>query len=281
VGKARKRSIDPLKLLCTALLALVAAVFIYPVFLNVVTSFKSEDAVIANPLSLPTDPSLDAYVTVWRLLGLDSLMLNSLLYSAAGTGFALVLAIFPAYAFSRFRFPGRRTTFILLLTTLMLPQQAVVIPLYRLLTEMQLLNTRPGLIIVHAGYGMAYELLLIAGYMASLPKELEEAARVEGCSDWGVLRHVVLPLSVPAMVVAFLLNFIGIWKEFLFALTFVSSQSAFPMTVGVLKLTVQQYFTEFPLPAAAVVLAQLPMLLVFLVAHRWLTQGIYTGAVKA
>ncbi len=270
----------PLKIILTVVTLLATVVWIYPFIMTVITSFKTEDEILGNPFALPQHLSFDAYTKVWSVLNFGQLMSNSILYASLGSLLALILAAFPSYTFSRFHVLGGRTIFILLLTTLMLPQQTTLIPLYNVLNQIGLLNTRIGLIIVHAVYGMPFEMLLLTGFMANMPQELEAAARVDGCSDFGVLRHIILPLSLPAMAVGFTLNFIAIWKEFIFALTFLSSQADFPITTGILRLTVSQYFTSFSLPAAAVIIAQLPIVALYIIAYRWITRGLFVGAVK-
>lgn len=259
---------------------LVACAFSYPFVLTLFTSVKPEDEIIDNPFALPSSISFDAYRTAWDVLNFGTLLENSLLYAGVGALLATLLAIVPAYAFSRLHLLGRRTIFMLLLTTLMLPQQTVLIPLYGLLNDTETLNTRAGLIAIHAAYGFPLQLLILAGFLSSMPRDIEDAAHIDGCGDISMLRHVVIPLSLPAMAVGFLLNFVGIWKEFIFALTFLSAEKVLPITTGLLKFTNAQYFTSFALPAAAVVLAQIPMLIVFLAANRWMTQGIYAGSVK-
>ncbi len=268
------------KVLLTAAMLAVAAVFAYPALLTVITSIKSQDAVLDAPLALPRHVTFDAYVQSWHLLGFGGLLLNSLFYAAVGAGIALLLSIYPAYAFSRFRFPGAKTVFMLLLTTQMLPQQTALIPLYDALTRLGLLNTRYGLVIIHAAWGMPLQVLLLTGFLANQPRELEHAARIDGATDRQLLQYIVLPLALPAMAVGFLLNFVGIWKEFIFAITFLNSQTIYPVTTGIIKFTSSQYFTSFTLPAAAVVISQIPLLLVFLFTHRWLARGIYAGAIK-
>ena len=258
----------------------VAFVFSYPFILTLFTSVKPETEIIDNPFALPSSISLDAYRTAWDVLNFGTLLENSLLYAGVGALIATLLAIVPAYAFSRLHLIGRRTIFMLLLTTLMLPQQTVLIPLYGLLNDTSTLNTRAGLIAIHAAFGFPLQLLILAGFLSSMPRDIEDAAHIDGCGDVSMLRHVVIPLSLPAMAVGFLLNFVGIWKEFIFALTFLSAEKVLPITTGLLKFTNAQYFTSFALPAAAVVLAQIPMLIVFLAANRWMTQGIYAGSVK-
>jgi ABC-type glycerol-3-phosphate transport system permease component len=259
---------------------LVAIAFSYPFVLTLFTSVKPEDEIIDNPFALPHSISFEAYRTAWDVLNFGTLLENSLLYAGVGALIATLLAIVPAYAFSRLHLIGRRTIFMLLLTTLMLPQQTVMIPRYGLLNDTETLNTRVGLIAIHAAYGFPLQLLILAGFLSSMPRDIEDAAHIDGCGDINMLRHVVIPLSLPAMAVGFLLNFVGIWKEFIFALTFLSAEKVLPITTGLLKFTNAQYFTSFALPAAAVVLAQIPMLIVFLAANRWMTQGIYAGSVK-
>jgi raffinose/stachyose/melibiose transport system permease protein len=278
VSRAERFSAE--KVLLTAAMLAVAAVFAYPAFLTVITSIKSQDAVLDAPLALPRHVTFDAYVQSWHLLGFGGLLLNSLFYAAVGAGIALLLSIYPAYAFSRFRFPGAKTVFMLLLTTQMLPQQTALIPLYDALTRLGLLNTRYGLVIIHAAWGMPLQVLLLTGFLANQPRELEHAARIDGATDRQLLQYIVLPLALPAMAVGFLLNFVGIWKEFIFAITFLNSQTIYPVTTGIIKFTSSQYFTSFTLPAAAVVISQIPLLLLFLFTHRWLARGIYAGAIK-
>jgi raffinose/stachyose/melibiose transport system permease protein len=120
----------------------------------------------------------------------------------------------------------------------------------------------------------------LTGFMTSMPRELFAAARIDGCADFGVLRHIVIPLALPAIIVGFTLNFIEIWKEYFFALVFLSSDSVMPVNLGILAVSTSQYSTSMNLPSAAVVLAQLPIVILFIFAYRAITQGLYTGAVK-
>jgi len=268
------------RIVTTGLLLVFAAIFAYPVFLTVITSLKTQDSVIDAPLALPDHVTFDAYSTTWRVLEFGGLLGNSILYAALGAGIALLLAIYPAYTFSRFRFLGARAIFMLLLTTQMLPQETALIPLYDALTRLGLLNTKLGLILIHAAWGMPLQILLLTGFLASQPRELEDAARIDGATEPQILRYIVVPLAAPAMAVGFLLNFVGIWKEFIFAITFLNSDAVYPVTIGLMKFSNSRYFTSFTLPAAAVVLSQIPLILLFVLTHRWLRRGIYAGAVK-
>ena len=275
----RLRAAGP-KVLATGLALVVALVWLGPVMLTVITSVKSNQDFLAGPFSLPTAPTLAPYVQVWEGLHFGVLMRNSLLYATLGSALAVALALVPAYALSRFPVPGKKWFFGLLLTGLMLPQQTVLIPLYDTLRALDLLDTRLGLIIVHGVYGMPSQILMLRGFMATIPREVERAAQVEGANDFQVFTKVILPLSVPGILVGYTLNFIAIWKEFVFGLVFLNSESNFPLTVGMLKLNSDRYMAVFNLPAAGLVISQIPIVILFIFAYRKITSGNFVGAVK-
>jgi raffinose/stachyose/melibiose transport system permease protein len=258
----------------------ILIIWLYPLFLTLSTSLKTEIEILQSPLALPKRPSFDAFFKTWELLGFGSLLKNSLIIASGSVFIGMVLSSIPAYAFSRYQIPGGDVIFILLLTGMMLPQQTVIIPLHEILRRLGLLDNLFGLMIVHAAYGMPFNMLVMRGFMANIPKELESAARVDGCSDFGVYRHIILPLTLPAFAVAGTLNFINIWNEFFFAIILLNSQSNYPVTVGMITIQQSRYFSAWNTPAAALIMAQLPTILLYLLAHRYITQGILAGAVK-
>jgi ABC-type glycerol-3-phosphate transport system permease component len=264
----------------TGAIAVFVALWNFPPILMVMTAFKSEQEILANPFALPRTLDFTAFYKAWDVLSYSQLFWNSLLYASVGSAIAVALALVPAYVFSSYPIPGRVILFVILLTTLMLPQQTVIIPLFNLLRTLNLLDSRLGLILVHGAYGMPFEMLILAGFMSNVPKELEAAARVDGCSDFDFLRYILIPLLVPAIAVGFTLNFIEVWKEYFFALIFLTSDQVMPVNVGILAVTNSQYFTSMNLPSASVVLAQLPIIALFIFAYRTITQGLYVGAVK-
>ena len=262
------------------LLGLFLLLWLGPFILITMTSIKSNADFLAGPFSLPTHPTIAPYVTVWKALDFTNLLSNSLLYATVGSAGAVLLALAPAYALSRKQIPGQNILFGLLLVGLMLPQQTVLIPLYDTLRHLSLLDTKVGLIIVHAAYGMPSQVLILRGFMTSIPKELDKAAYVEGATDFEIFRKVILPLSVPGIAVGYTLNFIAIWKEFVFGLVLLNSEGNFPVTVGMLKLNSDRYMSVFNMPAAGLVLSQLPIIILFILTYRLLSSGQFTGAVK-
>ncbi len=181
-----------------------------------------------RPLLAAAHPTFKPYLDVWNGLGFDHLLWNSVLYATFGSALAVLLGLVPAYALARFPVPGKRWIFGILLTGMMLPQQTVLIPLYNTLRALELLDTRFGLIVVHGVYGMPMQILALRAFMTTIPREIEKAAYLEGATDWQVFRQIILPLSLPGIVVGFTLNFIAIWKEFVFGLVFLNSEGELP-----------------------------------------------------
>jgi raffinose/stachyose/melibiose transport system permease protein len=264
----------------TVFALLIAAVWLGPILLMVITSIKSNADFLAGPFSLPHSPTFKPYVDVWSGLGFDHLLWNSLVYASLGSALAVLLGLIPAFALARFAVPGKKLIFGVLLTGLMLPQQTVLIPLYDTLRAMHLLDTRIGLIIVHGVYGMPMQILALRAFMTTIPREIEKAAHLEGATDWQVFCQIILPLSVPGILVGYTLNFIAIWKEFVFGLVFLNSEANFPLTVGMLKLNSDRYISVFNLPAAGLVISQIPIAILFLLTYRKLSGGNFVGAVK-
>lgn len=268
------------KILATILMLVVAAVWLGPLVLIVITSIKTNAEFLNGPYALPLHPTLQPYLDVWYGLGFSVLLRNSLIYATLGSALAVALALVPAFALSRMKVPGGRWLFGLFLTGLMLPQQTVLIPLYDTLRSLHLLDTKLGLIIVHGVYGMPLQILILRGFMTGIPKEIERAAIVEGATDFQIFWKIILPLSLPGILVGYTLNFIAIWKEFVFGLVFLNSESNFPVTVGMLKLNSDRYMAVFNLPAAGLVIAQLPIIVIFILAYRRISAGNLAGAVK-
>ena len=273
------RRIAP-KIAGTLIMLALALIWLGLILLIVMTSIKSNQTFLGGPFAIPTAPTFAPYVTVWRSLKFDTLLGNSVLYASAGSALAVLLALVPAYGLSRMEVPGKKIIFAVMLMGLMLPQQTVLILLYDTLRALNLLDTKLGLIIVHGAYGMPSQILILRGFMTTIPKEIENAAYIEGASDFQVFWKIILPLSIPGILVGYTLNFIAIWKEFVFGLVFLNTEANFPVTVGMLKLNSDRYMTVFNLPAAGLVISQIPIVILFLLTYRKLSGGNFIGAVK-
>ena len=210
---------------------------------------------------------------LWRQL------LNSVVVSAATTLIGVVLASTAAYAFSRFRFPGRKLGMAGFLITQMFPGVVMAIPLYILLDELGLLNSLTGLILVYSTSSLPFCVWMLKGYFDTIPRDLEEAAIMDGASQWTLFTQIILPLARPAIVVTALFSFMTAWNEFILAATFLSDENMFTLPV-VLQRFVGDYSTQWGYFAAGAILVSVPVMLLFFRLQKYLIGGLTAGAVK-
>ncbi len=206
-------------------------------------------------------------------------MLNSVVVSAGTTLLGLFLACTAAYAFSRFRFPGRRTGLMLFLVTQMFPGVMMAIPLYILMDILGLLGTLTGLMLVYSITAIPFCVFMLKGYFDTIPRELEEAALMDGASQFVIFWKIVMPLAKPALAVTALFSFMTAWNEFILAATFMNDERMFTLPVA-LQRYVGDYTTEWGLFAAGAVIVSVPVVALFFALQRNLVGGLTAGGVK-
>ncbi len=265
---------------------LVAAVVLAPFAWLLISSVADPSDLLARPLHwIPQHVSLARYRSVF-VAGLSETadtfrasLVNSAVVAGSSVLISLAVGIFGAYAFARLRFPGRRAGLLLMLSTYMLPPIAIVVPLYLIMVQLHLLNTRLGLIVVYCSFITPLVLWIMSGYFRSIPRELEDAARVDGCTRIGALFRVVLPLAWPGILATALVGFLLAWDEFLYALIFTSSTAAKTIPVAIAEFT-GRFTVDFGMIATGGVLASLPPLLIAFVFQRYIVGGLAAGAIK-
>ncbi|WP_328989583.1 carbohydrate ABC transporter permease [Kribbella sp. NBC_01245] len=228
----------------------------------------------------PSDPTLSRYRELFSSPASDGFrvsMLNSLVVASATTVISLVVGSLGGYAFARLRFRMRRTTLFAFLAIYMLPPIALVIPLYLAMANLGLLDTKLGLIITYCSIVTPFCLWTMSNFYLTLPAELEDAARVDGCSRLGALFRVVLPLARPGLVATAMFGFLLAWDEFLYALIFTSTGTAKTIPVAIAEFT-GKFSSDFGLIAAGGVLATLPPVLLTLLLQRHLLTGLTSGS---
>jgi len=252
---------------------------LYPVLLVVKKAIEpgQEFALSASPL--PTGLTLDHFRGVaahphsWRFA------LNSLLVAGATTIVGVMLSCTAAYALSRFRFPGRKASLGTFLVVQMFPSTLLMMPLYVLMNEMGLLNRMLGLVLVYATTAIPFCVWTLKGYFDTLPRKLEEAARIDGASTAGIFFKIVLPLSRPAIAVTALFSFMTAWNEFILAGTFMTDEKSYTLPV-LLHHYIGEYHAEWGHFAAGAILTALPVMILFYVLQKYLVGGLTAGAVK-
>jgi multiple sugar transport system permease protein len=204
---------------------------------------------------------------------------NSAFIAFGTTLLSLCMAVLAAYALSRFRFHGKGAVGFLLFATQMLPEALLVVPFFALFSALGLLNNLGGLVLADTAFTMPVSVWILKGAMDQVPFEIEESARVDGCSRFGILSLIIFPLILPSLAAAAVINFFDGWNEFLFANTFMADRSSWPASVGLASF-VGQYVTPLNSVMTASILFTLPAIIFFLFAQRRIVSGLTAGSVK-
>ena len=262
--------------------ALIAAslVSMYPLLRIFAVSLRPGDRIISTDLSLiPDGASLEAYRKVLHETHFLQWLWNSLVITTTTSFIGVAVAATAAYAFSRFRFPGRRPGLAFLLVNQMIPASMLLLPLFLVIMKLRLTNSYLGMIIAYSVTSLPFSIWILKGYFDTIPRSLEEAALVDGTTRLGAFWRVVLPLSTPALSIAFLFNFTQAWNEYLVARVVLTDSSRYTWTLGLFELQ-GQYLTQWGMFAAGSLLVTIPVLCVFLYTSKWLISGLTLGGVK-
>ena len=275
-GKSRAR----LALLNGAFL-LLCLVTLVPVLYALSISFSGQGAALSGDLSLlPKNPTLENY----RAILFDKPFLlwlrNSLLLSAGTIALAMVCAVPMAYAASRWRFAGRRGMLRLLLVLNAFPQVLSMFALFRVLRLTNTLNTHGGLVVIYAGSMCVFAVWNMKGYFDTIPREIEEASKIDGAGDFQMIARIVLPLARPAIIVTCVMVLITVWNEYLFATTFLLDSRSYSLAGGLYQLQSNDYSRNWSVFTAASMLATLPLLLIFFKIQKYMVSGLTAGGVK-
>ncbi len=276
------RTVSVPKLVAThSALMLACVIVLYPVLWVIKMALSPSQGFSMSPSPIPEQVTFDNFIYLFTMQDgiLWRQLLNSLLVSGVTTFIGVVLASTAAYAFSRFRFPGRTLGMAGFLITQMFPGVVMAIPLYILLDELGLLNSLTGLILVYSTSSLPFCVWMLKGYFDTIPRDLEEAAIMDGASQWVIFTQVVLPLARPAIVVTALFSFMTAWNEFILAATFLSDEKMFTIPV-VLQRFVGDYSTQWGYFAAGAILVSLPVMALFFKLQKYLIGGLTAGAVK-
>lgn len=266
-----------------ALLAAVAALMLAPLVLSFLASIKTTADASAVPASyLPKALSLESYLNVLNFgAGLWTYVSNSLGVAALTIVLCLVLSVPAGFALARFQMPAKNLIFLVLLTPLMIPYQALLTPLYLMFAKLGLANSLGGLALVHTILQIPFSVYLMRNSFEAVPRELEEAAVIDGCSTFVSFRRVFLPLVMPGMVTVALFAFIASWNEFLAALIFMNKETAFTVPIMLVSVRTGHFGTvDWGALQAGIMVSVLPCVLVYVFLQKYYVSGLLGGAVK-
>lgn len=261
-------------------LSLWSATTIFPLIWVINNSFKKSDDIISNSFSIATHPTLANYEKAFTLINIGKSYLNSLIMAGGAVILTLLFGGMAAFVMSRFRFRIRGAIQTILVMSLLIPPFATVVPIFEMFANWHLNNTYWALIIPHTAGNLPFAIFVISGYMATIPKELEEAALMDGCSRFRMYTRIFFPLSRPSFATVAVFVFLWSYNDLFSSLIFVSGEKVRPIVVLLSDIS-SKYGTDYGLMATSVVLTAIPVIIVYLFIQKYIEKGLTAGAVKA
>uniref|UniRef100_UPI00359C80BE carbohydrate ABC transporter permease n=1 Tax=Faecalicatena contorta TaxID=39482 RepID=UPI00359C80BE len=251
---------------------------IYPLFWILSNSLKTNKEFYNNTFSLPGHPEIGNYLQAWKE-GISLYYLNSIIVTVITVILILLVSTLAAYAVTRFPFKYKKILLGILLGGMFVSPQTAVLPLYHLLRDLRIYDTYGAMIIPILAFRISFSIFLLFPAFHSFPKELEEAAVLDGCSSFEIYRKIMLPVCRPAVTVCLLLNLIYTWNEFTFSLNFISTEKYYTIPIGLMSFS-QALYTDWVVLLSGIVLAIVPVLVLFIAFQKYFVAGLTVGSVK-
>lgn len=278
-----KREVKQKAGLCVLNLVYICLCFIglLPIIYALSLSLSSGTSALSSKLTLlPTGFTLENYKRIIMEEPFLKWLVNSVVLSVGTMLLALSCSVMSAYAFSRYRFPGRIKALRILLVLNAFPQLLTMFAVFRLFKTFHLLNSRIGLILIYAGSMCIFSILNLKGYFDTIPVEIEEASKIDGASEWELITKIILPLAKPTIIVTAVMVLIYVWNEYLFATTFMLNKDTYTLAGGLYQLQTNDYGRSWPLFTAASILVSIPILIIFFGIQKHMVSGLTAGGVK-
>lgn len=266
------------KILLHIFLVFLVCIILFPVIWLILNSLKTNQEMFLNSLALPKKWMFTNYMTAWNK-GLFSYFQNSILVSAVSLFFILLISSFLAYGLTRFQLPGSNFIFILVLGGMALSEQVALVPLYKILQSFKLYNTQWAIILPYVAFRIPFTMFLLRSYFISIPRELEEAAIVDGCNSLQRFFRIIVPISKPVLASCAIVNLNFVWNEFLFANVFLESKSIMTIPLGLMAFQ-GDLKSDYVVMLAGILIASVPMVLLFLCMQKQFVRGLTQGAIK-
>ncbi|MCK9432054.1 MAG: carbohydrate ABC transporter permease [Candidatus Omnitrophica bacterium] len=256
----------------------VAITCLYPLLWMISSSLKTQDMIFKDISLIPHQFRLENYVLAWKGGGFGRNFLNSIIYTVSVVFGIVIVSSMAAYAFSRLRFVGSKFLFVMFMAAMMIPIPGSFVALYVLLNKLHLRNTPIGYILCMINVGLSTSIFMLKTFFDKMPKELEDAARIDGCSKIGIWWHVALPLSKSVLAVVVVFNALAVWNEYILALIIFDNRSFMPLQVA-LQSFQGEFVTNYPLLMAGLTITALPIILIYLLMQKYIIKGVTQGAV--
>ena len=272
--------VDPILVTLWVALIVIAIVWIAPFVFIVFTSLKANSTVMgSSAFAPPTSLEWRNFAGAWARGHFSTTVFNSAVITTIKVPLGLLISAMAAYALSRIRLPAGRAIFLLVLFGTMLPFQVMLAPLFTLVNSFGLINTKVGIILPYLAFGVPYQVFILHGFFSEVPKELSEAALVDGASHFTIFRRIFLPISLPVLAALLILDFVATWNEFAMALVILQDNSTWTLPLGLMSFQ-SQFQSDYGQLNAAIVMTVLPATIVYLIFQRYFVSGLTSGAIK-
>jgi len=273
--KAKKVTVN---LIIHLFLIAVAITCIFPLIWMISSSLKTQEMIFKDMSLIPKEFHFENYYLAWKEGSFGRYFLNSILYTVSVVGGIVIISSLAAYAFSRLRFPGRNILFVMFMAAMMIPIPGSFVPLYVLLNKLHLRNTALGYILCMINVGLSTSIFLLKTFFDKLPRELEDAARIDGCSKFGIWWYIALPLAKPVLAVVVVFNALNVWNEYILALVIFDSKPLMPLQVALMTFQ-GEFITRYPLLMAGLTITALPIVIVYFLMQKYIVKGVTQGAI--
>jgi len=267
-----------------ALLRQIVVIFftllsLFPVYFMIVSAFKTKAEYPGNKWGLPQTLFLDNFATAFAGEKFFIRFFNSTVLTVGSVVVSLVIACLAAYAFARMEFWGKRTLFNLILSLMVVPPVVMLVPLFVSMVNWKLVNTYHGTILIYVGLLLPFSIYLMTNFFRTIPREIMDAARIDGCSNFVVFWRIMMPLSAPAVITLIVVNALWVWNELLIALVFMQSDNLKTLMVGIAALRSRNY-VDIPATMAGLLIATIPIVVLYMFGQKYFIRGLVSGAVK-
>lgn len=252
---------------------------IYPIIWLVISSFKTNEELFANPWGLPSVLGLDNYISAVVDGKIGTYFMNSVIIAVIAVTAGALFSCMAAYAISRMKWKLSKVMMNVFLLGMMIPAYATIIPLFNMFNKVNLLNTHASVIIPHIANSFPMAIFILTGFFVSIPRDIEEAAVMDGCHIYRIFYQIIMPISKSSVVTVAVIVFINIWNDLLLPQIFLTDQSKMTLPVGLTAFQ-GQYATDYVAMIAAVVLTIIPSVIVYILLHRNIMEGMVAGAIK-
>jgi len=271
---------DPVKVVLWITLLVIAVVWVTPVFFILLTALKSKpDLINTGAFGLPTEIAWENFTKAWERGDLATTIRNSVIITFIKVPLGIFISALAAFALTRLKVPLGKVFLAVIVMGAMIPVQVALAPLFRLVLNMGLINQYAGILLPYVAFGVPFQVFLLTAYFKAIPRELDEAARMDGASAWGIFRRVIIPLSLPALAALFVLDFVSTWNEFGIALVILQRQDMWTVPLSLQNFK-GQFGNNYVEMNAAIFMSIIPVMVVYLLLQRYFVAGLTTGAVK-